>query len=264
MAPIKFEDNLKEKLEQRKLQPSKNAWEKLSNKLETNKVKKDNKTFWWFSIAASFAGILIVASVFFNKRDDNSIEQNIVDVEDTKIPNKSDSNISNEISKEVVLDKPKDKKETLKTNKNTSNKASELKTLMHQKQQELIKEEEDNNGTMAQVKFENPNEIIENSSKAEAKLSFEDLKLQEVVSQVQELKKANSTVSDAEINALLDQAQRDIALHKLYNESTKKVDANALLQDVEADLEQSFRDRAFKAIKSGYHYVKTTVTERNN
>ena len=90
------------------------------------------------------------------------------------------------------------------------------------------------------------------------------MKLQEVVAKVQELKKANNTVSEAEINALLDQAQKEIALHKLYNESTKKVDANALLQDVEADLEQSFRDRAFKAIKLGYNYVKTTVAERNN
>jgi len=71
-------------------------------------------------------------------------------------------------------------------------------------------------------------------------------------------------VSDAEINTLLDQAQKEISLHRLYNETTKKVDANALLEDVEADLEQSFRNRAFKAIKSGYKYVKTAVAERNN
>ena len=95
-------------------------------------------------------------------------------------------------------------------------------------------------------------------------MSFEDLKLKEVVAKVEALKKEQSTVSDAEINALLDRAQKEIALHKLYNEATNKVDAMALLQDVEADLEQSFRARAFKAIKAGYHYVKTSVAERNN
>lgn len=258
MAPIKFEDNLKEKLEQRRLQPSTAAWDKLKNKLETNQAKKSNKTFWRLGIAASFLGVLIVVSVFFNKKEDNTIEQNIVDIEDTKIPNKSDSNISNELEQEVVLEEPKIDKATLKTIK----KASELKAQIQQKQNELIKET--SKDVLTQVKTESLNNIKENSIKAEAKLSFEDLKLQEVVAKVQELKKANNTVSEAEINALLDQAQKEIALHKLYNESTKKVDANALLQDVEADLEQSFRDRAFKAIKSGYNYVKTTVAERNN
>ncbi len=73
MAPIKFEDHIKEKLEQRKLQPSTNAWETLQNKLETNQTKKSNKTYWGLGIAASFIGILIVASVFFNKKNDNTI-----------------------------------------------------------------------------------------------------------------------------------------------------------------------------------------------
>ena len=262
MAPIKFEDNLKEKLEQRRLQPSTAAWDKLQNKLETNQAKKSNKTFWRLGIAASFVGVLIVVSVFFNKKEDNTIEQNIVDIEDTKIPNKSDSNISNELEQEVVLEEPKIDKATLKTIKKASEKASELKAQIQQNQKKLIKETYKD--VLTQVETESLNNIKENSIKAEAKLSFEDLKLQEVVAKVQELKKANNTVSEAEINALLDQAQKEIALHKLYNESTKKVDANALLQDVEADLEQSFRDRAFKAIKSGYNYVKTTVAERNN
>jgi len=86
MAPIKFEDNLKEKLEHRRLQPSTNAWEKLQNKLETNQTKKSKETYWWLGIAASFIGILIVASVFFNKKDDNTIEQNIVDIEEMQEP----------------------------------------------------------------------------------------------------------------------------------------------------------------------------------
>ena len=53
-------------------------------------------------------------------------------------------------------------------------------------------------------------------------------------------------------------------MQKLYNEATNKVDANALLQSVEDDLEQSFRAKVFDAIKSGYESVKTAVAERNN
>jgi len=263
MAPIKFEDHIKEKLEQRRLPPSINAWETLQNKLEAKQASKSNKTFWWLGIAASFIGILIVASVFFNKKNDNTIEQNVVDIEEVQEPKAMDRTIiQNKVEEEITTEKSKVVKEALKTKKSSAENPSKLKTLIQQKQKELVKG--DNKDALAQFETASPNDLIENNIKAETQLSYENLKIQEVVAQVLALKKANNTVSEAEINKLLDQAQRDIVLHNLYNDSTKKVDANALLQDVEADLEQSFRDRAFKAIKSGYNYVKTTVAERNN
>ena len=259
MAPIKFEDNLKEKLEQRTLQPSKNAWEKLNSQIEANQEKKNNKTFWWFGIAASFIGVLIISSVFFNKKDDSIIEQNVVNTEEIQKPKSIDKTITpNKIETLVVLEES----QTEKTNNNIIDKSSGLKPQSQQKLKEQITQTPKD--VVAQVETETPNNIHENIIKSESVLSYEDIKLQEVVAQVQELKKANNQVSDAEINALLDQAQKDITLYKLYNESTKKVDANALLQDVEADLDQSFRERAFIAIKSGYNFVKTTVAERNN
>ena len=258
MAPIKFEINLKEKLEQRRLQPSKNAWEKLNSQIEANQEKKNNKTFWWFGIAASFIGVLIISSVFFNKKDDSIIEQNVVNTEEIQKPKSIDKTITpNKIETLVVLEES----QIEKTN-NIIEKSSGLKPQSQEKQNELI--DEAKKGAVANAETESLNKTKENIIIPESVLSYEDIKLQEVVAQVQELKKANNQVSDAEINALLDQAQKDITLYKLYNESTKKVDANALLQDVEADLEQSFRERAFIAIKSGYNFVKTTVAERNN
>ena len=46
--------------------------------------------------------------------------------------------------------------------------------------------------------------------------------------------------------------------------NTRTVDANALLQDVEEDLQQSFRSKVFEALQSGYESVITAVAERNN
>ena len=71
-------------------------------------------------------------------------------------------------------------------------------------------------------------------------------------------------MADAEIDALLNAAQKEIELKKLYNEATNKVDANALLQSVEDDLERSFRARVFEMLRSGYQELKTAVAERNN
>jgi replicative DNA helicase len=78
------------------------------------------------------------------------------------------------------------------------------------------------------------------------------------------LETENGIVTDAEIDNLLKQAEREILREHLYNETTRIVDANALLQDVEDDLEQSFRTKVFEGLKSSYKTVLTAVTERNN
>jgi vacuolar-type H+-ATPase subunit I/STV1 len=261
MAPIKFENDLKDKLEQRKLQPSVHAWETLQERLDTNQNKKNNKGYWWFTIAASFVGILIISSIFFNKNKSEIIKPTIVDIEQQQIPKVIEKGV-NPIEKEtkVIVEKTKTEDDNPETKKRVTNKVPESKSELQQKQKALIKESTKVIVTQTETKID----VKENTAKPVEKLSFEDIKIQEVVAQVEALKKANNTVSDAEINSLLDQAQKEIALHKLYNETTKKINANALLEDVEADLEQSFRDRAFKAIKSGYKYVKTAVAERNN
>lgn len=261
MAPIKFEKDLKDKLEQRKLQPSTNAWTNLQERLDTNQNKRNNKGYWWFAIAASFVGILIVSSIFFNKGQSDTIEQTLVNTKEQQMPKVNDKVVL-PITKEteIVAESPKTKKDKPVTKKSLAKKASESNPQLQQKQKALIKGET----KVIVAQTETKRDAKETAVKPMEKLSFEDIKIQEVVAQVEALKKVNNIVSDAEINALLDQAQKEITLHKLYNETTKKVDANALLEDVEADLEQSFRERAFKAIKSGYKYVKTAVAERNN
>ena len=43
MEPIKLEDNLREKLQERELSPSNNAWDTLAEKLESEGPKPRNK-----------------------------------------------------------------------------------------------------------------------------------------------------------------------------------------------------------------------------
>jgi len=262
MAPIKFENDIKEKLEQRGLQPSANVWKNLEKQLDASDKKKNNKGFWWFGIAASFVGILIMTTVLFNRDGAKDIESVIVDIEAVDKPGSTVKlSDSTKIEENVAVESVKEHN-LIETKKNSQKNTSELKVQVQQKQKVLIK------GTVkevvAQAEIKHEKEVKDIVKLNTDKLSFEDIKIQEIVAQVQALKEANNTVSDAEINALLDQAQKDITMHKLYNEATNKVDANALLEDVEADLEQSFRDKAFKAIQSGFKYVKTAVADRNN
>ena len=95
-------------------------------------------------------------------------------------------------------------------------------------------------------------------------LEDENLKVKEVVAKINALAAINTEISDAEIDALLSEAEQEVALHRIYNTSTNLVDADALLADVESDLDASFRDRIFKVLKEGYSDVRTAVAKRND
>lgn len=106
----------------------------------------------------------------------------------------------------------------------------------------------------------------ENKSSVEApsETNFIDQKVKEVVASVQKIQGENQTVTLDEIDALLAKAQRDIATNRILNSNTQKIDAAALLMDVESELQRSFRDRVFEALGEGYLKVRTAMAERNN
>lgn len=257
MAPIKFEEHIKEKLEKRRLQPSENAWDKLSGQLETDEKRNNKNVYWWYGIAASIVGILFVITQFLNNGTQDVIENQVVEnpkIIDEVEPEKSRADLKSEI---------KSIPEAIVSTENNGELNSAKKELPKQKANPVVK-------TAPIVVAENiaePEEvkaIKETAEILEDKLTFEEQKIQQVVAQVQKLKENKSHVTDTEIEDLLQQAQREITLKQLYNESTGIVDANALLQDVEADLDRSFRDRVFKALRESYGTVKTAVANRND
>ncbi|MEC8682283.1 MAG: hypothetical protein VXX80_01225, partial [Bacteroidota bacterium] len=78
MAPIKFEDNIRARLEHREIKPSAEAWQKLEASLDQEaKPAKSKKSYGWVLIAASFIGILILAGryVFQDEMDKNPVNQ---------------------------------------------------------------------------------------------------------------------------------------------------------------------------------------------
>ena len=92
-----------------------------------------------------------------------------------------------------------------------------------------------------------------------------DNKINEVVELVNELEEEHTAVTDAEIDKLLLQAQREIISKQILDQKTNKIDAHALLLDVEAELyPESFRDKIFKALKDGFIKTRDVVASRNN
>ncbi|MFI1745197.1 hypothetical protein [Thalassobellus sediminis] len=256
MAPIKFEEDIKEKLENRSLKPSANAWSKLSNQLDEHKEIKHNKPYWWIGLAASIVGVLLVVSQFLNKETQVEDLPKVVDTPEVII---QDSN--NVIVEETIKEKG------FEGNKVTKE-LNETKHYIKEKASEVLKNNNLNNVVTASSKEEleviKKDVDIKSSEILKEKLSFEDQKIKDVVAQVQDLKGSKTEVTDDDIDALLLQAQQEIRLNRMLNETTGLVDANALLQDVEQELDKSFREKVFKAIKASYNSVKTAVAQRND
>ena len=65
MEPNKIEEQFKELLNSRELQPSDKAWDRLDAMLSVAEEKKTKRSFGWLYMAASIIGFLFVGRLFF-------------------------------------------------------------------------------------------------------------------------------------------------------------------------------------------------------
>lgn len=247
---MQWENNIKKTLEKRRIEPSAASWDSLANRLDVADKKKIKMPFWWMGIAASLIGVLLMTNVFFKDNPADAQKPVIVDVQkpvDKKLLTEPVSGQHLATESETVKNVEMTEKETsinqFIKDKNTLDLATPIQST-------IAKTEK--TATSEQVELE-----------AE-KQSFEDKKVSEIVAHINEIKSQGQTVTDADIEALLLKAQKEITFQSVLKESTMTVDANSLLQDVESELQQSFRNKIFEALKNSYETVKTAVAERNN
>ncbi|MEZ4801816.1 MAG: hypothetical protein R2797_03520 [Gelidibacter sp.] len=258
MAPIKQEEQMRDKLEKRVLQPSPESWATLSKRLDAEQKNKNKSLFWWFGIAASIIGIVFVTAMYFNNTSFENNTPTIVNSNDNVIQ-KEEIQKGEFKKEEVAVEDIKPVEHSPKETEQKSNAKTNLpkkSQLLNQIPQEQI---------VAQVQHSSSKTSTDKVSEIKtSELTFEEQKVKDVVAIIKDLKTNGKTVTDAEIDSLLKRAQKEILSNRLYNETTRTVDANVLLQDVEADLQQSFRSKVFEALQSGYESVKTAVAQRNN
>ena len=269
MAPNKIEDHIREKMQEREIKPSAGAWEKLEARLDNEDTQKGMSRNAWFAIAAGFIGILILASVFLNSGNDaTSIDVVTEDVNSKEI----NSEIENEMpqlgpqpeqSEEAIAVEPTDSEEN-----KTEQKVEENRTFIAKSNEQKQEDVNDKKVIVPEVKTEDKRfakveeRVVKNDEQPMNNKDFVESKVDEVVAEVENRMKTNSKVTPEEIDDLLIQAQREISNRRILN--TNKVDATALLEDVEFELERSFRDKVFEALGEGFQKIRTAVAERNN
>jgi len=229
----KLEKHIEDKLEKRTIAPSKGAWDKIASQVKEPVPQKRN-TWFHYAIAASIVGIVLV-SVFFFTRGNPEMEQLQVVETEVKEEVKPEKRVNEEpvpqMETEVESIEPEDTKAFKQPDSNT-----------------LVAEQ--------QIKQPLQDEIQINSDKLIAQ------KVEQVVAQVEIMENAQQDVTDAEVDSLLRAAQRQILTDKLFSDGGS-VDAMSLLAEVEDELDESFRDQIFDALKSGYLKLRTAVADRN-
>ncbi|UII80719.1 hypothetical protein [Flagellimonas sp. CMM7] len=240
----KLEKHIKERLEERKLTPSVQAWDKVSAKINIDEKPKQ-KGWYLYAIAASFIGILFVSIFFFKSEEPKENTIQVVEESNTKeeqIQAKTDNvSFQNvEPTKSTVVE--------TNSNNNTEERSKGFNINVLPRQTKVAQET---------VKEPLQDSFLKESNSLIAQ------KVNEVVAQVEFLENTNAEVSDAEIDSLLRTAQRQILSEQLFTESGS-VDAMALLSEVEIELDDSFRDQIFDALKDGYSKLRTAVADRNN
>ncbi|MDF0715666.1 hypothetical protein PY092_05865 [Muricauda sp. 334s03] len=236
----KLEKHIKEKLEKRTIAPSKGAWDKIATQVKEPAQRKRN-TWFPYAIAASVVGIVLV-SVFFFANGDAEVEQlQVVETEAHEEAGiKSVEKVEKELPPEVE----------------TELAGTEVESIEPEENREV--QQPISNVAVAEQDVKEPlqDEIKINSDKLIAQ------KVEEVVAQVALMESGQQDVSDAEVDSLLRAAQRQILTDKLFADGGS-VDAMSLLAEVEDELDESFRDQIFDALKSGYLKLRTAVADRN-
>ena len=246
MVPDKFEKHIKNQLGKREISPSDNAWDKISGQLEKRESPK-SKRFLWYSVAAACIGILIISTLYLNTSDE-SIDSGIQLVETPNepvvIPKTEDVLIEQKAVEEkiAISDKPniKDaKKPRVQVETDLNNNSSIAST-----------------GSVSDKAIKA--DVVPNGAE-----QLINAKIAKIVAQVNLLENSNLPVSSLEVDSLLRQAQQEILTDKIFNQEGK-VDAMALLDEVEGELDKSFREQIFESLKTGFLKVRTAVADRNN
>jgi hypothetical protein len=214
MEPNKFENQFREKLNSRELNPSEAAWDRLDAMLSV--VDKPKRKFSWLYIAASILGFLLVSTIFFNQKE------NTIDVKknNVAIENKTEKvNLKTEIK-------------SIKTESDFS------KINLKQETKPLVQ-------TQKNTKSNAENQMLKTKKEVVAELIV-----------------ANINSNPENIDSLLASVEKNSQSDS--KKPSVKVNTTNLLNQVDGELQLSFREKALNTITQKYKEAKEALVNRNN
>ena len=238
MEPNKLDLEIKQKLEQRMIQPSAQAWDRLEAMLDSAEKTKSKRNTNWIYIAASFVGFLLVCTVFFNGYETVKVDPTAPIV----LEEKPDANnleepelinqdvLSNQVQKTTV--------ETYKVVADNNNLKKQPKQLNNKEEEALI------------INLSKENVAVVNSSEDK---NYQSTSVNKYISAEKLLAEVTNTKFEPK------------ATDKTIEKTRKaiSVNPNSLLSSAETELNQSFRESALNKFNKNFNAIKTVLVNRN-
>lgn len=230
MEQNKLENEFRNKLNQREINPSENAWDRLDAMLTVAEEKKPIRRYSWLYVAASIIGLAFLGTFFFSQ-----VDKNIV-VEENEVVIENNQKVE-PIQKEAPSIIPSNsQKESLAV-------ISEVNTVKK------------NRRTMKSV-IKNQNQVVQNSNSDSLTPRHKDNQSMQETEQIASLNTNNNSVDEM------------LAVAKTASKSSDsravvRVNPNALLSQVDGELELSFREKVINKVNKNYQTVKVALANRN-
>ncbi|WP_291119397.1 hypothetical protein [Flavobacterium sp. UBA6135] len=222
--PNNIEKLFREKLYQREIQPSKKAWDRMDAMLSLEE-QKPNRNYKWLSIAAGFIGFTLFGIFMVNKENINE--------------NAHPSN-------PIVLEKDSKliKNETTLETKNS---------ILEAKKKVFV--------SIPTEKIKEPKQEI--NPKKDIILDVQPLKENPIVENKIIEKSTNNYINPESLLAEITSDEK-LKLKELPSKPQVKVDANVLLNSIENEVNESFRNKVIQTFNDKYNAAKSSLANRNH
>ena len=261
MAPNKVENQIKEQLNAREIQPTEMAWDRLDSMLSVAEAKSAKRSpffsFRFIGIAASFLVFLSIGILYFNQKSTEIKPENNVVVTEKE----SNSNINSNINSN---DNGNDNSNNNEENVNGIKVESQVAQATNNEPSTISNEPQTVNNKSSKGFNQNqktPINSINNKEKIIPFKSSEAVAQNEQPKQVTQEKVVNPKPTYVNVDDLL------ASVEKQPKTNTKvaaiKVDANSLLTEVDGELEQTFREKVISRIGKSYQNAKSALANRN-
>ena len=225
MEPNKIDNQIREKLNAREVQPSAQAWDRLDAMLAVSEEKKPKKGYGWFFVAASTILFFGLGFFLFNSNETTEINNSIPIV--TTINEVMDSTEANKIN-QISVEK---------------------------EQPVLVQNEVNFSKTQTNKKSEEANKLMKTENVLEEKITPN--------SQLS-TPNTYKYVSPENLLAEVQTGEKVITSDKKISPKTKmKVDPNSLLTNVEKELDENHRETTLDKLNRKFKDAKSALANRN-
>lgn len=227
MEPNKLENNFREQLHKREIQPSEMAWDRLDAMLSVTENERPKKRTWMY-IAASFLGFILMGSLFFNQSE-TEIKTNDA----------------------VVIQKNTESQPENTSQKESSPVSSSTITAVQPSQNAIA-------STMPSSK-KGSKALKENSSISQKGIE----EVQQIEEKTAPDVKQNKYIESESLLAEAETKLQTEAIKSSVAKSGVRVSSKSLLSSVEGELDNTFREKVVRSIGKNYESVKSTLATRN-